>query len=83
MSIYEDLLTLPGVDRRAAIGWIIEAVEVQCQGHRTKEDAAMVASMLTAVAILGAGEDPRELRAEGVIRAYILNDLHVDPTNGG
>lgn len=83
MSIYEDLLTLPGVDRRAAIGWIIEAVEVQSRVHQKKEDAVMVASMLTAVAILGAADDPREARVEGEMKAYILRDLHVDPTNGG
>lgn len=84
MSIYEDLLTLRGVDRRAAVGLIGEAVEAECKGRQTREvDITVIASMLTAVAVLGATDDPREAIAEGAIRARILHRFHVDPTNGG
>ncbi len=84
MSIYEDLLTLPGVDRRAAVGLIGEAVEAECRGCRPRVvDITVIASMLTAVAILGSTDDPRETVADGAIRARILHRFHVDPTNGG
>lgn len=84
MSIYTDPLTLPGVDRRAAIGLIGQAVEAECmEGRPHGANIAPMVSVLTAVAILGATDDHRETVAEDTIRMRILHKLHVDPTNGG
>jgi len=84
MSIYEDLLTLPGVDRQVAMGLISQAVEEECATHKPRSvNITAIASLLTAVAILGPIDNPREVVADGAVRMRILRSMRVEPTTGG